>query len=124
MMANYERILRVVILLDALLGLVLLLWPSLLAGDAGPTTAANIWPRAAGFLLLLLSLALLPPAIFALANRYLAVLAAVAQAVIGLFFALSGTPFAWLLAIAFFASSYLLAAALWRGFQQYLMSKP
>ncbi len=48
----------------------------------------------------------------------------VAQAMIGLFFVVSGTPFAWLLAIAFFASSYLLAAALWRGFQQYLMSKP
>ena len=123
MMASYERILRVVVPLDALLGVVLLLWPSLLAGDAGPTVA-TIWPRAAGFLLLLLSLALLPPAIFAPANRYLAVLAAVAQAVIGLFFVVSGTPFAWLLAIAFFASSYLLAAALWRGFQQYLMSKP
>ncbi|MBK8209208.1 MAG: hypothetical protein IPK78_03865 [Rhodospirillales bacterium] len=123
MMASYERILRVVVLLDALLGVVLLLSPSVLAGDAGPT-AANIWPRAAGFLLLLLSLALLPPAIFAPANRYLAVLAAVAQAMIGLFFVVSGTPFAWLLAIAFFASSYLLAAALWRGFQQYLMSKP
>ena len=32
MMTNYERILRMVILIDGLLGLILLLWPSLLAG--------------------------------------------------------------------------------------------
>jgi hypothetical protein len=66
----------------------------------------------------------LPPAVIALANRYLAVFAAVAQVLVGLFFAFSGARLAWLLAIYFFVSAYILLAALWRGFMQYLMSKP
>jgi hypothetical protein len=124
MMTNYERILRVVILIDGLLGLILLLWPSLLAGDAVHHGAAATWTRGAGLSLILLSLALLPAAIFVLANRYLAVLAAASQLILGLFFAFSGARLGWLLAIYFFASAYLLLSAFWRGFKQYLMSKP
>jgi hypothetical protein len=125
MMTNYERILRVVILIDGLLGLILLLWPSLLAGDVPHHgAAAATWTRGAGLSLILLSLALLPAAIYALANRYLAVLAGASQIILGLFFAFSGARFGWLLAIYFFVSAYLLLAAFWRGFRQYLMSKP
>ena len=51
-------------------------------------------------------------------------LAAASQILLGLFFAFSGARLAWLLAIYFFASAYLLLAAFWRGFRQYLMSKP
>jgi hypothetical protein len=124
MMANYERILRIVILIDGLLGLVLLLWPCLLAASGGDDEWAGTWARGAGLFLILLSLALLPAAIFAMANRYLALFAALAQVSLGLFFAFSGAHLAWLLAIYGFASAYLLLAAFWRGFQQYLMSKP
>jgi hypothetical protein len=125
MMANYERILRIVILIDGLLGLVLLLWPGLVAG--GPSEyggGASTWGRGAGLFLILLSLALLPAAVFALANRYLALFAAAAQVLLGLFFAFSGAHLAWLLAIYLFVAAYLLFAAFWRGFRQYLMSKP
>jgi hypothetical protein len=125
MMTNYERILRIVILIDGLLGLVLLLWPSLLAGaPASHGEGASAWPRGVGLLLILVSLALLPAAIFALANRYLALFAAGAHVLLGLFFAVSGAHLAWLMAIYFFASAYLLGTAFWRGFRQYLMSKP
>ena len=103
-MTSYERVLRVVILVDGLLGLALLICPSFLVSG--------------------LSIALLPPAVIVLANRYLAVFAAVAQVLIGLFFAFSGARLAWLLAIYFFVSAYVLLTALWRGFLQYLMSKP
>jgi hypothetical protein len=124
MMANYERILRIVIIIDGLLGLILLLWPCLLAASGENDGWAGTWTRGAGLFLVLLSLALLPAAIFAMANRYLALFAAVAQVSLGLFFAFSGARLAWLLAIYGFASAYLLLAAFWRGFQQYLMSKP
>lgn len=110
MMANYERILRVVILIDGLLGVVLLLWPGPVAG--GPLKhggGASTWGRGAGLFLILLSLALF---------------AAAAQVLLGLFFAFSGAHLAWLLAIYLFVAAYLLFAAFWRGFQQYLMSKP
>jgi hypothetical protein len=125
MMATYERILRIVILIDGLLGLILLLWPSLLAGTpAGPDDTASTWARGAGLALLLLSLALLPAAFVALANRYLALFAAGTQALLGLFFAVSEAHLAWLLASYFFAVAYILGTAFWRGFQQYLTSKP
>jgi hypothetical protein len=124
-MTNYERILRVVILINALLGLLLLLWPSLLAGaPAGYEEWTGTWARGAGLFLVLLSLALLPPAILALANQYLALFAAVAQLLLGLFFAFSDARVAWLLAIYCFVSAYLLFASFWRGLRQYLMSKP
>jgi hypothetical protein len=123
-MTGYERILRVVILIDGLLGLVLLLWPSLVAPDAVHHHAVTAWRRGVGLSLILLSLALLPAAVFSLANRYLAVLAAASQLILGLFFAFSGARFGWLLAIYFFVSAYLLLAAFWRGLRQYLMSKP
>jgi hypothetical protein len=80
--------------------------------------------RGAGLFLILLSLALLPAAVFALANRYLALFAAAAQVLLGLFFAFSGARLAWLLAIYMFVAAYLLFAAFWRGFRHYLMSKP
>jgi hypothetical protein len=125
MMANYERILRIVIIIDGLLGLILLLWPCLIAAaPGGDDDWAGTWVRGAGLFLLLLSLALLPAATFAMANRYLALFAALAQVSLGLFFAFSGARLAWLLAIYGFVSAYLLLAAFWRGFQQYLMSKP
>jgi hypothetical protein len=125
MMANYERILRIVILINALLGFILLLWPCLLAGASGEDDEwAGTWARGAGLFLILLSLALLPAAIFAMANRYLALFAALAQASLGLFFAFSDARLDWLLAIYCFASAYLLVATFWRGFRQYLMSKP
>jgi hypothetical protein len=124
-MTDYERILRAVIIIDGMLGLILLLWPSLLVGGAAHHSAeAATWTRGAGLSLVLLSFALLPAAIFALANRYLAVLAAASQIILGLFFVFSGARFGWLLAIYFFVSAYLLLAAFWRGFRQYLMSKP
>jgi hypothetical protein len=125
MMANYERILRIVILIDGLLGMLLLLWPGLVAGgslDHGG--GASTWGRGAGLFLILFSLALLPAAVFALANRYLALFAAAAQVLLGLFFAFSGARLAWLLALYSFVAAYLLFAAFWRGFRQYLMSKP
>ena len=125
MMANYQRILRIVILIDGLLGLVLLLWPGLVAG--GPlehSGEASTWARGAGLFLILLSLALLPAAVFALANRYLALFAAAAQILLGLFFAFSGVDLAWLLALYLFIAAYLLFASFWRGFRQYLTSKP
>lgn len=124
-MANYERVLRIVIFIDGLLGLVLLLWPGLVAG--GPLEHkldASTWTRGAGLFLILLSLALLPAAVFALANRYLALFAATVQVLLGLFFAFSGASLGWLLAIYFFVAAYLLFAAFWSGFRQYLMSKP
>jgi hypothetical protein len=125
MMANYERILRIVILIDGLLGLLLLLWPGLVAGGSlEHSGGASTWGRGAGLFLILLSLALLPAAIFALANRYLALFAAAAQVLLGLFFAFSGARLAWLLALYLFVAAYLLFAAFWRGFRQYLMSKP
>lgn len=123
-MTDYERILRIVIIIDGLLGVVLLLWPSTLAGDVAHHHAATTWTRGAGLSLILLSLALLPAAVFPLANRYLGVLAGVSQLILGLFFAFSGARLGWLLAIYFFASAYLLLSAFWRGFKQYLMSKP
>lgn len=123
MMANYERILRIVILLDGVLGLLLLLWPALLAGSAhGYGPEASTWARGNGLLLVLLSLALLPAAFVARANRYLAVFAVAAQAMMGLFFLLAGH--AWLIVIYFLASTYLLGTAFWRGFRQDLMSRP
>jgi len=118
MMANYERILRIVILIDGLLGLVLLLWPGLVAGGPLEHGGASTWGRGAGLFLILLSLALLPAAVFALANRYLALFAAAAQVLLGLFFAFSGAHLAWLLAIYLFVAAYLLFAAFWRGFRQ------
>jgi hypothetical protein len=124
-MANYERWLRVVVIIDGLLALVLLLWPCLLVpGPASHTVAGSTWARSAGLTLILLTLALLPATVSALANRYLAIFAGVVQVVLGLFFVFSGARLAWLLAIYFFVSAYLLLAAFWRGFQQYLMSKP
>ena len=123
-MTNYERVLRVVILVDGLLGLALLIYPSFLASGLEHSAEASTWARGAGLFLSLLSIALLPPAIIVLANRYLALFAAVAQVLIGLFFAFSGARLAWLLAIYFFVSAYILLTALWRGFMQYLMSKP
>lgn len=124
-MANYERVLRIVILINGLLGLVLLFWPGLVAGDSlEHGGGASTWGRGTGLFLILLSLALLPAAIFAIANRYLALLAAAAQIVLGLFFAFSGAHLAWLLAVYLFVAAYLLFAAFWRGFQQYLTSKP
>ena len=125
MMANYQRILRIVILINGLLGLVLLLWPGLAAGvSVEYSDDTSTWARGAGLLLILLSLALLPAAVFTLANRYLALFAAAAQVLLGLFFAFSGARLAWLLAIYLFVAAYLLFAAFWRGFRQYLMSKP
>ena len=125
MMANYERVLRIVILIDGLLGLVLLLWPGLVAGSPlEHGGGASTWERGAGLFLILLSLALLPAAVFALANRYLALFAAMVQVLLGLFFAFSGAHLGWLLAIYLFVAAYLLFAAFWRGFRQYLMSKP
>ena len=123
-MTNYERVLRVVILIDGLLGLALLICPGFLASGLEQGAGASTWARGAGLFLSLLSIALLPPAVIALANRYLAVFAAVAQILGGLFFAFSGARLAWLLAIYFFVSAYILLAALWRGLMQYLMSKP
>ena len=123
-MTNYERVLRVVILIDGLLGLALLIYPSFLASGLEHGAGASTWARGAGLFLSLLSIALLPPAVIARANRYLAVFAAVAQVLIGLFFAFSGARLAWLLVIYFFVSAYMLLAAFWRGFIQYLMSKP
>jgi hypothetical protein len=123
-MTDYERILRVVIFIDSLLGLVLLLWPSLLAADAVHHHAVTAWRRGTGLSLILLSLALLPAAIFVLANRYLGVLAGASHLILGLFFTFSGARLGWLLAIYFFVAAYLLLAAFWRGFRQYLMTKP
>ena len=125
MMTSYERILRIVVLVDGLLGLILLLWPSLIAGaPVAYAEGTNTWARAAGLILVLLVLALLPAAFVARANRYLSAFAAAAHGLLGVFFAFSGAHLAWPLAIYFFASAYLLGAAFWREFMQYLMSRP
>ena len=78
-MTNYERVLRVVIFINGLLGLALLICPSFLVSGLEHGAGASTWARGAGLFLSLLSIALLPPAVIALANRYLAVFAAVAQ---------------------------------------------
>lgn len=122
---SYERILRVVLVVDALIGLVLLLWPSLItAAPVSSVAGASGWVRAAGLILLLLVLALVPAAAVARANRYLSALAAAVHGLLGILFVFSGAGTGWLLALYFFASAYFLATAFWRGFRDYLMSKP
>ena len=57
-MTNYERVLRVVILIDGLLGLALLIYPSFLASGLEHGAGASTWARGAGLFLSLLSIAL------------------------------------------------------------------
>ncbi len=120
---SYERILRVVLGVDALLALVLLLWPGLIMGaPVDLIEGASGWVRAAGLILLLLVLALVPAAVVARANQYLSALTAAAHGLLGILFVFSGGP--WLLALYFFASAYFIGTAFWRGFRDYLLSKP
>lgn len=122
---SYERILRVVLVVDALLGLVLLLCPGLIAGaPVHAIEGTRDWARAAGLVLLLLVLALLPAAVVARANQYLSALAAAAHGLLGILFLFSGANLGWLPTLYFFASAYFLGTAFWRGFRDYLMSRP
>ena len=122
---SYERILRVVLVVDALLGLVLLLCPNVIMGaPVDSIEGTSDWARAAGLILLLLVLALLPAAVVARANQYLSALAAAAHGLLGILFLFAGANPGWLLALYFFASAYFLGTAFWRGFRDYLMSKP
>ncbi|QLH38048.1 MAG: hypothetical protein HWD60_02360 [Defluviicoccus sp.] len=120
---SYERTLRVVLVVDALLALILLLSPGLItAAPVHSVEGTSGWARAAGLIPLLFVLALLPAAVVARANQYLSALAAAAHGLLGILFLFSGGP--WLLALYFFASAYFLGTAFWRGFREYLLSKP
>lgn len=117
-MQDFKRRLRLVIAVNALLGLVLLLWPGLVAEGAGS------WTRGIGLALLLLALAVAPAAVVPQASRYLGLFAAVAQIALGLFMLFTGATIGWLFAIYAASTAYLLLSSFWRGFRAALMAKP
>ena len=124
-MDTFRRTLKVVIAVNILLGLVLLIWPGLIADGYDAYAAVDrTWTRGLGLVLILLSLSFVPSAVLPLANRYLGLLAAAAQLVIGLFFLIAMVDLWWLLAAYAFIVSYLLFATFWRGTREHLMSKP
>lgn len=118
-MKSFTRTLKGMIVINLLIGVLFLVWPGAHA-DAG----ATVGMRGLGLMLILLSLALAPAAFLPLANRYLALLAAVAQATLGVYFVFAGPQFRWLLAVYAFVTAGALVATFWRGFRDDLMARP
>lgn len=122
-MNSFTRTLKLMIAANVLIGVLFLVWPGVLA-DGGHTDGSDAGVRGLGLALILLSFAVAPAALFPLANPYLALFAAVAQVVLGLFFLFATPDLWWLLGLYAFVIAYLLAATFWQGFRADLMARP
>lgn len=124
-MKSFARTLKVMIVINVLIGLLFLIWPEALTeSSAGYIGYETTWARGLGLMLILFSFALVPAAILPLTNRYLALLAAFTQSLLGIYFLCAGPNLRWLLVIYAFVVAYLLLATFWRGFRDDLMARP
>lgn len=120
---KFRRALRVGLVLDALLGLGLLLWPGGLASLLGLGQPADPWSRAAGLMVLGLAAFTLPALIRPLRHRFATLLSTAMRGALGLLFLTAGGGFLWL---CLYEAALAAAQGVlyWRAWLADLMSKP
>ncbi len=127
-LAPFKRWLTIAVAIDALFGVVAIIWPRWLTeflhfGAAYPT----IWVRMVGLYAILFAVTYVPAMIVPIANPFLAVWAFVARFIFVIFFFIAALNVAsgfWIVVIYDLAIGFVLGRTYWRGFRDDLMSRP
>ncbi len=122
--AGFKRVLTVAIVLNVLVGLAELVFPSTVVDILGLSPAlSTVWVRYSGLFLIILTGTYLPARLFPEANRYLALYVIALRFVFVVFFLFAGGGFFWF-AVYDAIFGVWLAATYWRSFQAEIMANP
>lgn len=122
--AGFKRALTVAMVLNVLVGLAELLFPSTIVDILGlPPALSTVWVRYSGLFLIILTGTYLPVRLFPEANRYLAHYVIALRFVFVVFFLCAGGGFLWF-AVYDAVFGVWLAATHWRAFQAEIMANP
>ena len=121
---DFKRALTVAMVLNVLVGLTEILFPSFVIDLLGlPPALSTVWVQYAGLFLIILTGTYLPVRLFPEANRYMAHYVIGLRFVFVVFFLFAGGGFLWY-ALFDVIFGLWLAITYWRAFKAEIMAKP